>query len=55
MKLQNATLDRPQIAWLIGDLTNQNDKSAILPDKQIRQDSRLTLVDLNLKTFVWLK
>ncbi len=53
MKLQNATIDRPQIAWLKGDLTNHNDKSAILPDKQIRQDSRLTSVDLNLKMFVY--
>lgn len=31
------------------DLTNHNAKSAILFDKQTRQESRLPLVDINLK------
>ncbi len=34
--------DPSQGAWLTGDLTNHNAKSAILSDKQIRQESRLT-------------
>ncbi len=36
-------------AWLAGDLTNHKAESTILSDKQTRQESRLTLVDLNLK------
>ncbi len=38
-----------QGAWLTGDLTNHNVVSTILSDKQTRQESRLTWVDLNLK------
>ncbi len=40
-----------QGAWLAGDLTNPN--AAILSNKQIRQESRLTLVNLNLKNGVY--
>ncbi len=32
---------------MTGDLTNHNAESAILSDKQFRQESRLTSVDLN--------
>ncbi len=39
--------------WLTGDLTNHNAKSAILSDKQSRQESRLTSRDLNLKIGVY--
>ncbi len=38
--------------WLTGDLTNHNAESAILPNKQIRQESRLTSVNFNLKKMV---
>ncbi len=43
-------IDPSQRAWLTGDLTNHNAESAILSDKQIRQESIFTSVDLNLKT-----
>ncbi len=46
-------IDCSQRAWLIGDLINHNAESAILPDKQIRQESRLTSVDLNFKNCVY--
>ncbi len=35
------------------DLTNHRTKSAILSNKQTRQESRLTWVDLNLKNGVY--
>ncbi len=42
-------------AWLTGDLTNHNEESAILSDKQFWQERnvRLTSVDLNLKNGVY--
>ncbi len=39
--------------WLTGDLTNHNTESAILSDKQTRQERRLILVDLSLKNSVY--
>ncbi len=43
-----------QRAWLKGDLTNHNAKFTILPDKQIREESRwLTSVDSNLINSVY--
>ncbi len=42
-------IDRSQRAWLTGHLTNHNAESAILPEKQIRQDSRLTVEILTWK------
>ncbi len=38
-----------QGAWLTGDLTNHNTESTILSVKQIKQESRLTSVDLNFE------
>ncbi len=46
-------IDRSQRAWLTGHLTNHNAESAILPDKQIRQDSRLTVENINLTNIVY--
>ncbi len=34
---------------LTGDLTNHNTESTVLSNKQIRQESRLTSLDLNVK------
>ncbi len=48
-----SVIDHSQRAWLTGNLTNNNAESIILPDKQIRQESRLTSVDLNLKNCVY--
>ncbi len=45
-------IDGSQRAWLTGDLTNHNAESALLLDKHIRQESRLTSVDFNLKNCV---
>ncbi len=42
-------IDPSQGDWLSDDLTNFKTDSTILPDKQSRQEIRLTLVDLNLK------
>ncbi len=53
MLSSNKPIDRSRRAWLTRDLTNNNAESAILPDKQIRQESRLTSVDLNLKKSYW--
>ncbi len=48
-KLINPLLE----VWWTGDLTNHNAKSAILSNKQTRQESRLMSVDLNLKNCVY--
>ncbi len=48
-----AIVSQISVSWLTGDLTNQNAESAISHDKQIRQESRLTSVDLNLKNIVY--
>ncbi len=47
----NMLIDPSQGVWLIGDLTNHNAESTILSDKQTRQESRLTSVDLNFPQF----
>ncbi len=44
----NFITDCSQRAWLTGDLTNHNTESAILSDKQIRQENRLSSVDLKM-------
>ncbi len=52
MQWEEAT-EPSQGAWLTGNQTNHNAKSAILSNKQTRQESRLTSVDLNLKKCVY--
>ncbi len=46
-------IDFSQGVWLTVDLTNHNTEFTIFSDEQIRQESRLTSVDFNLKTVYW--
>ncbi len=48
-----SVIDLSPGGWLTGNLINDQAESAILSDKQTRQESRLMSVDLNLKNGVY--